>query len=436
MRTVFFFVFLLFSSFGFSDVKELIEQKQYAVALKTVEARLAAGPPTEELLYFRALCLFHVEQYPASEAITRRLARKSPRQTAYRNLCAAARLRQKNFTGAIPHLIASVSRNPRDPDVWANLNYALRRSVYASNDANRFLVVAHTKYKDALGAKMLWAEFQFFKGAPTPMLDLLEQSLGPNLPTPYLQRFALFACQRGDIALHRRVLLIMGQDVSRIDACMAEMKRLPPPKRKMTTPARPTPARKIPDLPDEPIITDETAAVPDPERYRLPFSHGEARYCAQGADGAFSHEGRAEFACDFYLPSGSPVLAARSGRVRAVERDVHFQSSNDDYGACVVIEHSDGYCSRYYHLAGESIRVNVGQMIRQGQVIAAAGTTRLSQYPILHFDVVTRASLSLSQPSAYKRWKSVPFVFSELEDMKDEKGSPIAGRWYVSHNHP
>ena len=53
-------------------------------------------------------------------------------------------------------------------------------------------------------------------------------------------------------------------------------------------------------------------------RYRMPFGGSEPRVLGQGVGGHFSHTGPGHHAFDFSMPWGTPVLAARAGRVIAV----------------------------------------------------------------------------------------------------------------------
>ncbi len=77
---------------------------------------------------------------------------------------------------------------------------------------------------------------------------------------------------------------------------------------------------------------------------------------------------------------GKPVLASRSGTVIVAE---HY--SNAGYGHYVMLDHGDGYQTLYGHCS--SVIVNVGQTVKQGQVIAYVGSTGNSTGPHLHFEV-------------------------------------------------
>lgn len=60
-------------------------------------------------------------------------------------------------------------------------------------------------------------------------------------------------------------------------------------------------------------------------------------------------------------------------------------SSGDAYGNAVVIEHSNGYCSRYAHL--NSISVTEGQKVNKGTILGMVGTTGNSTGVHLHFEL-------------------------------------------------
>ncbi len=81
---------------------------------------------------------------------------------------------------------------------------------------------------------------------------------------------------------------------------------------------------------------------------------------------------------DIAVPEGTPVHAAAAGRVTQA-------GWSGDYGILVTVDHSDGYSTYYGHLS--RLRVQVGQYVEQGQVLALSGTTGLSTGPHLHFEI-------------------------------------------------
>ncbi len=81
---------------------------------------------------------------------------------------------------------------------------------------------------------------------------------------------------------------------------------------------------------------------------------------------------------DLGAPFGTPVLAAKAGRVE-------FAGWGDGYGNLVELDHgSTG--TRYAHL--EAIYVSQGQSVAQGQQIGLVGSTGRSTGPHLHFEIM------------------------------------------------
>lgn len=89
---------------------------------------------------------------------------------------------------------------------------------------------------------------------------------------------------------------------------------------------------------------------------------------------------------DLSVAVGTPVQAIAPGTVV-------FANEQGTYGKLVIINHSGGMQTRYAQL--DSIKVTVGQPVKQGDVIGTVGTTGQpsSPQPHLHFEV--RASSSL-----------------------------------------
>lgn len=82
--------------------------------------------------------------------------------------------------------------------------------------------------------------------------------------------------------------------------------------------------------------------------------------------------------------NGTPVIASRSGTVEVVQR------SNSGYGNMVLINHGDGYKTRYAHMISGSITVRVGDYVEAGRTIGRVGSTGNSTGPHLHFEVIYR----------------------------------------------
>ncbi len=90
---------------------------------------------------------------------------------------------------------------------------------------------------------------------------------------------------------------------------------------------------------------------------------------------------RAHKGVDFRAPTGTPIPAAGSGRVIA-------KSFNRGHGNFVKIRHNGTFETLYAHMSKFAKGVNVGTVVRQGQIIGYAGSTGMSTGPHLHYEVI------------------------------------------------
>jgi murein DD-endopeptidase MepM/ murein hydrolase activator NlpD len=81
---------------------------------------------------------------------------------------------------------------------------------------------------------------------------------------------------------------------------------------------------------------------------------------------------------DFRASSGTPLSASAPG-------EVVYAGWRGGYGNCTIIDHGGGIASLYAHQS--AIRVAVGDVVKRGQVIGAAGSTGYATVPHLHFEV-------------------------------------------------
>ncbi len=128
-------------------------------------------------------------------------------------------------------------------------------------------------------------------------------------------------------------------------------------------------------------LKDDTSHV-----YSLPYQVGTRHGLVQGYFGRFSHKERA--ALDFKMKRGTNITAARGGVVVRVKEDGTKGGWNKKYrshGNNIVIQHTDGTRAGYWHLQHNGALVNVGDTIKQGQIIALSGKTGYSSLPHLHF---------------------------------------------------
>ncbi len=141
-------------------------------------------------------------------------------------------------------------------------------------------------------------------------------------------------------------------------------------------------------------------------RYPLPWRGGPFRK-TQGANGGYSHNTpKGRYAIDIAMPEGTPIVAARAGRVVKVENDQTGRGKNPS-GNFVRILHDDGTMGVYLHLMQGSVSVREGQRVLPGSALARSGNTGNSTGPHLHFVVQRNVGLAL---------ESIPFDFAQPVD--------------------
>ena len=89
------------------------------------------------------------------------------------------------------------------------------------------------------------------------------------------------------------------------------------------------------------------------------------------------------YGVDIVAPHGTPVRAARSGRV--LESRADFERG---WGWTVVLEHPDGWITRYAHLSANLVQK--GELVVRGQPVGRVGNTGRSTGPHLHFGTYLR----------------------------------------------
>lgn len=85
---------------------------------------------------------------------------------------------------------------------------------------------------------------------------------------------------------------------------------------------------------------------------------------------------------DWANAEGTPVVAPASGLVTLAEPDMYYE------GGLIFIDHGQGLVSAFLHLSG--VEVEAGQVVEQGQVIGAIGSTGRSTGPHLDWRVKLR----------------------------------------------
>ncbi len=165
------------------------------------------------------------------------------------------------------------------------------------------------------------------------------------------------------------------------------------------------PLRKQVKLLQKGIIKDDTSYV-----YSLPYEEGKTFRVIQGYFSRFTHKERA--ALDFNMKRGTKILAARGGVVVRVKEDGTLGGLKKKYrshGNNIVIQHDDGSRAGYWHLQYNSAEVQVGDTVKQGQLIALSGKTGYAFVPHLHF---------LVWRSGGGQWQQIPTRFQTSKGIK------------------
>ena len=159
--------------------------------------------------------------------------------------------------------------------------------------------------------------------------------------------------------------------------------------------------------------------------YALPYPVGSTFSVLQGFGGSFSHTGSNEYAVDFNCPVATPVVAARPGRVVAINASAQGSGTTSEYlddrrANFVLVLHDDGTLGEYMHLSPSGVEVHPGQKVERGQRLALSGNTGFSSTPHLHFQVMTAGEDGRSA-------RSFPFRIAVGPNRVEE---PVQGRSY------
>ena len=121
-------------------------------------------------------------------------------------------------------------------------------------------------------------------------------------------------------------------------------------------------------------------SAPSTSGYICPLAGKSRASITTGYYGYSGHTG-----VDFACASGTPIMAAKSGKV-VISTALRYGNGNyRSYGEYIVISHGDGTMTLYGHMSSRA--VSVGTEVGQGQVIGYVGSTGNSTGPHLHFEV-------------------------------------------------
>lgn len=149
---------------------------------------------------------------------------------------------------------------------------------------------------------------------------------------------------------------------------------------------------------------------------------------SQGHDGKYTHLGDWGKAFDFviqdaagksfkgkglkaedYYSFNKPVVAAADGVIVKVidnieDNEIGSVNTVNNWGNSIIIRHTPDLFSQVSHLKKNSVRVNEGDFVKHGDLLATCGNSGRSPEPHLHFQlqaVPTLGSKTLDYPFAY-----------------------------------
>lgn len=100
-----------------------------------------------------------------------------------------------------------------------------------------------------------------------------------------------------------------------------------------------------------------------------------------------------KYAVDVLMPIGTPLLAIADGIVRAVGEQYLDSDHTPGHENFIIVEHADGTAAGYGHLTNMGAVVEVGNVVKQGDLIGYSGHTGNSTTPHLHFDVIANCDV-------------------------------------------
>lgn len=157
---------------------------------------------------------------------------------------------------------------------------------------------------------------------------------------------------------------------------------------------------------------------PDTSEYILPYRAGSSYMCTQSyCTPGGSHMEQLHY--DFDMQVGDIVIAARAGVMRRV---IDYYPDDGYEFNYVNIEHDDGTVAFYAHLMQNSVIINVGQSVRQGQYFAKSSRSGSPWFPHLHFGVY--------QHYPPRHGYDVPVNFRNTDGPLDECGGLVRGAIY------
>lgn len=166
----------------------------------------------------------------------------------------------------------------------------------------------------------------------------------------------------------------------------------------LTSSAAPEPAASAESPQRAPIPTAAFLAIPEA---KVPFGCGLAFPVSQAHD-VGSHLQNDNWAWDFRMPEGTPVVSAYDGVVRLARGDSSVGGCDAKYAPFanyVVVDHQNGLETQYLHFS--KVTVKVGDRVKAGDLLGYSGKTGWACGAHLHFKVARAAGPGWNNPSVH-----------------------------------
>ncbi|MFK7815918.1 MAG: M23 family metallopeptidase [Gammaproteobacteria bacterium] len=181
-------------------------------------------------------------------------------------------------------------------------------------------------------------------------------------------------------------------------------------------------------------------------KYILPYPVGKEYVIGQGNCGMLTHQpaatmkggsyGDIQFAYDFSMPIGDEIVSVADGVVINIE-ELWADNTNDvTKQNFIAIEHDDGRVSAYVHLTSFGSFVEIGDNVKQGQVIGKSGQSGYALDPHLHFSIFEKdykdcniRAIAYRKNSILHGCKTIPVTFRNSEPLDTP---PREGRTYIA----
>lgn len=105
------------------------------------------------------------------------------------------------------------------------------------------------------------------------------------------------------------------------------------------------------------------------------------------------------------------IIAIQSGKVITVVNKYKGRNLAGGYGNYIVIQHGNGFTTKYCHLKYNSIKVSIGDIVKKGQEIGYMGNSGYTFGAHLHFEVLKNGKTT--NPKPYIKGLSVIPAYKE-----------------------